>query len=92
MLSRKKLIIFLIAGIVLLIIFLPGYINYHKLASRNAKLRKQIKEVKDNNFKLKEESRRLENDVFYMEQVARERMGVAKEGEVVYKIIPESKK
>ncbi len=92
MLSQNKVVIFFVAGAVLLVIFLPSYIKYHRLALRNANLKKQIEELKTANMNLKQESHLLQNDTFYMESVARERMGVAKEGEVVYKIIPETKK
>jgi cell division protein FtsB len=89
--SPSKIVVFLVVGALLLIIFLPGFIKYRKLAIRNANLKKQIEEVKNNNIRLKQESELLKNDTFYMERVARERMGVAKEGEVVYKIVPPKK-
>lgn len=90
--SQSKVAIFLVIGALLLVIFLPAFIKYRKLALRNANLKKQIEQVKNSNISLKEESELLKNNTFYMESVARERMGVAKEGEVVYKIVPQKKK
>ena len=34
------------------------------------------------------EKKRLENDEFYMEKQARERLGMVREGEKVYKFVP----
>lgn len=92
MLFQKKIVAFLILGVALLIIFLPGYVKYQRLAGQKANFKKQIEALKTSNLNLKQESHLLQSDTFYMERVARERMGVVKEGEVVYKIVPETKK
>ena len=62
-----------------------------QLKQKNLNYRKQIEELRLKGVSLKEEKRRLENDPVYLEKVAREKMGLVKEGEVVYKVVPQSK-
>ncbi len=47
---------------------------------------KQIEMLKKRNAQLKEEKRLLEEDPVYLEAVAREKLGIAREGEVLYKL------
>ena len=44
--------------------------------------------LKKKNKKLGEERQLLENDPVYLEKVAREKMGLIKKGEVIYRIMP----
>ena len=55
------------------------------------KLGQQIKELRAQNTKLLEERKLLETDPAYLEKVAREKMGLIREGEVMYKIEPANK-
>ena len=59
------------------------------MRQKNEDFAKTIERLKVENEELKEEKRRLEEDPVYLEKVAREKLGIVKEGEVVYKIIPE---
>ncbi len=91
--SGRRLIIWLFAlSVVLLIIFLPGFIRYQELQSRNKKLEAEIARLKEENIKLLDEQYKLQHDPVYVEKVARERLGVIKEGEVIYKVKPREKK
>lgn len=47
---------------------------------------KQIEYLRQKNTLLIEEKRRLIEDPLYLERVAREKLGITKEGEVIYKI------
>jgi len=78
-----------IAAFVILMIFLPSYSKLQDLRQRNADYAVQVRDLKQENTRLVEEKRRLEDDPVYLEKVAREKMGLAREGEVVYKMIPE---
>lgn len=78
----------LISALVVAGIFLPGYIQWIKLAAKEKELQHQIEQLKLDNTRLQEEAKHLENDPFYIEKVAREKYGLAKEGEFVYNIEP----
>jgi len=58
------------------------------LRSKNEEYQKQLVTLKRENMQLIEERRLLKDDPAYLEKVAREKMGLVKEGEVVYKIVP----
>jgi len=75
-------------GIVLLLfaIFLPGYAKFTELRERNIYLEREIDRLAGENVRLYKEKKRLEEDIDYIEKVARDSMGVAKEGEIPIKI------
>ena len=84
---RKFLYIrLIILSLVLVAIFLPGLSRLQELREKNAKLEKEIEELKESGRRLIEERQRLENDPVYVEGIARERLGLIGEGEIVYKI------
>ena len=72
----------------LLAIFLPGYTKLQDLRDRNANLSKKIKQLSVENVFLGEELKRIKNDPVYQEQIAREKMGVVRKGEVPIKLVP----
>ncbi len=72
----------------LLVIFLPGYTKFMELRAKNAGLEKEIARLEEENIRLYKEKDRLKEDIGYIEKVARESMGVAREGEIPVKIEP----
>ena len=91
--GKSKIIILFFLGLVLLgVIFIPGYLKIKRLAMANRELERQIEEIKQANRKLKENQEKLINDPLYLEKVAREKLGVARKGEVVYKVLPPQQK
>ena len=84
----KSAIGLFILTIVVLIIFLPSYTKMQDLKQKNLDYKRQIEQLQQKSAELKEEKRLLENDPVYLEKVAREKMGLIREGEVVYKITP----
>ena len=88
MIIKKATWLFTIAFIIL-IIFLPGYTKLQNLRQKNRELEAKIEELKQENLALKEKEQLLKTDPFYLEKVAREKMGVAREGEVIYRIAEE---
>ena len=86
----KNSIILFILAVATLIIFIPSYRKMQDLERRNSELQLQIKQLKDKNTELAEEKRKLDDDPVYLEKVAREKLGIAREGEVIYKITPEA--
>ena len=74
-----------IAGI-LLIIALPGYAKFMDLRSKNINLEQEIDRLERENVRLHKEKGRLQEDIDYIEKVARESMGVTREGEIPIQI------
>ncbi len=76
---------------IILVIFLPSYTRLQDLREKNASYKKQMEALKKENKELVEERKRLKDPV-YLEKIAREKMGLIKEGEVVYQLVPEEEK
>lgn len=83
---------FCIAVIIVLLIFLPPISKLHDLQSKNQELEEKIKVYATQNIGLEKEIERLKSDPDYLEAVARDKLKVAKEGEVVYKVESEEKR
>ena len=56
------------------------------LKERNLDYKKQIEALKKKNTELEEEKRKLEEDPVYLEKVAREKMRLIREGEMIYRM------
>ena len=85
----KKPIYLFIIILILILTFLPSYTRFCNLRQKSRELEEKIKELEKENLALREERENLEKNPFYIEKVAREKMGVVKKGEVIYKIFPE---
>lgn len=70
------------------VLFLPSYLQMQGMHERNSSFEHQIKELTAENEALLEERRRLEEDPAYFERFAREKFGIIKDGEMIYKIVP----
>lgn len=88
MISRRVLLVFVVA-FALIIIYLPGFSKLQELRQKNRELEQEIAKTRQKNIALQEEKQRLENDLSSLEAVAREKMGVVRKGEIIYKIVPE---
>ncbi|MCR4336198.1 MAG: septum formation initiator family protein [Candidatus Omnitrophica bacterium] len=84
---KNALWLFVVSS-VLLVMFLPSYTKLQDLRQANTDYERKLKELTAERSKLLAEKKRLEEDPIYLEKVARERMGLIREGEVVYKITP----
>lgn len=73
-------------AVIIAVIFLPGYIRFMQLKVRNMHLESEITRLEKENLKLYKEKKKLENDINYVEKVARESMGVTKKGEIPIRI------
>ncbi len=84
---RKHLTIFIIiaALIAAFAVLLPGYTKLQDLKAENRELEQRIKKLGGAIDGLKEEKTKLQNDILYIEKVARERLGVVREDEMVIK-------
>lgn len=76
----------IVIAVIIAAIFLPGYIKFMQLKVRNMHLESEISRLERENIKLYKEKKRLEEDINYVEKVARESLGVTKKGEIPIKI------
>ncbi len=89
--TNKLFLILLIAGSLFLSIW--GIKSYYSIYQTQKKLRKteaKLTQMELENRELKDQIDNLGNS-FYLEKLAREKLGLAKKGEVIYKILPEEK-
>lgn len=91
MAKKGKIALLFISLAVILVIFWPGYNKLQKLRANNAALIKRIEELKQSSAELEQEIVRFKTDPIYMEKVIRDELGVVREGEIIYKILPPSK-
>lgn len=84
-------LVFLGIIVILLVIYLPGYSKLQELKAKNSQLLDNIERLKNENSELTLQIKRLKDDPFYIEKKARDKMGIVKEGEIIYKVIDEHK-
>ena len=80
----------MVAG-VLFAYFLPSYVKMQDLKAKNNEYAKAIESLKRRNAQLEQERYLLESDPVYLEKVARARMGLIRDGEKVYRMVPAAK-
>ncbi|MDD5561587.1 MAG: septum formation initiator family protein [Candidatus Omnitrophica bacterium] len=78
--------------VLLLVLFLPGYIKLQGLRAKNRQLEKSFRKLAIENYLLQEELKRVENDPVYQEKMARDKMGVVRKGEIPIKIFSDKKR
>ena len=74
------------AATIILLFFLPSFSIMQDHRQKNLEYEKKIAELQRRNGELETEKTRLIEDPVYLERVARERMGLVREGEKVYKM------
>ena len=83
--AKKRLIVSLIVLAIFVAIFLPGFSKLQELREKNRNLEKRIEILTKTNEELKKDKEDLENDPTYAEKVAREKLGMARKGEIILK-------
>ncbi len=61
-----------------------GLIKYYRMQSQHDALTEEISSLKRDNAKLMSEVQSLKADPDYLERVARDKLGLARKGEIVY--------
>ena len=84
----KKAFWILGATLIILALFLPGYLKIQELKGANRELENRIIALSRENLVLQQEFLRLQTDPDYLEKFARERTGVVRKGEIPVKIVP----
>ncbi len=87
----KNALSLFIFTVVILGLFLPSYSKMQDLKQKNEDFARRITELERKTVRLGNEKNLLETDPEYLEKVGREKMGLIREGEKVYKIVPEKK-
>jgi cell division protein FtsB len=75
---------------ILAVVFVPGdhgILQYIKLKQQEKYLSRRIDQLKKDQEALQEEKEKLENDLSYIEKLAREKYRMAAKGEKVFKVI-----
>ena len=80
---KKDAVKLLVLIAVVTAIFLPPFAKYQELRAKNKSLEDKIRALKLETRRLEEERRKLETDITYVEQKAREKIGVVRKGEIV---------
>jgi len=87
--GRKKLS--LLAVILVAFYFLAtfvlgemGLVKYYRMKAQHTALNEDIARLKNDNSRLRHEVHSLRSDSSYLERVARDKLGLARPGEIVY--------
>ena len=81
----KKIFFFLLL-LILGWFYTPGFLKLRKCSLSLHHYEKEIKELKIKNKELEKERKLLKSDLFTIEKLGRNGLGLVKEGEIVYKI------
>ncbi len=82
----KKNILVIALILIVVLLYIPSFSKMRDLKKRNVIYEKEIDRLEIINESLVKEKQRLIEDPNYLESVARDKMGVAKEGEVTYRM------
>ena len=76
--------------VLIIVLFFPTYSKVRKLKARDKALSQQVERLKTENERLAQENRMLKEDPVYIEEVARDKLKVARENEIVFRVINEN--
>ena len=74
----------------LIIVFIfgdHGLIKLYKIKSQRKKIQNHITQLREEREKRKEEKNKIENDLEYIEKIAREKYKMVKPGEKIFKVV-----
>jgi len=74
----------IVVGVLLLFLF-PSFIHIQQLRERRRELQAEIGRLKAQNAEMALQMKLLQEDPLYIERVARKKLGVAREGEVIFR-------
>ena len=77
-------------AIVIAAMFFPAYSKIQELKQKDRDLSQKVKNLGAENKKLQEENTMLKNDPVYIEEVAREKLKVARENEIVFRVVDDN--
>jgi len=84
--AGKKIVFYVLGSLMFLcVVFLPGHSRLQKLREENELHLKRIELLEERNEQLKEELVQMKEDPVYVERKAREKLGIVKKGEIIYR-------
>lgn len=84
--EKKRVALYLVALVVAAgAIFLPGFTELQKLREENEQLQKRIVLLRERNEELEKEILKIQQEPEYVEEKAREKLGIIRKGEIIYK-------
>jgi cell division protein FtsB len=89
LLSNRRLVLALVLGLPLVLFVLfgnRGVVQRVRLQAQKTELEQKIREAEAEARRLQQESRALDGDRKTIEKVAREKYGMVREGETVYRV------
>ena len=75
----------------LIIVFIfgdHGLLKLYKIKTQRKTIQTQIAQLRDEREKAKEKKNKIENDINYIEKMAREKYKMVKPGEKIFKVVP----
>ena len=78
-------------GILILVLFLPTYSKIQKLKQKEQLQARQLEHLTSENKRLSEENEMLKSDPVYVEEIARQEMKVARENEMIFRVVDTEK-
>ena len=88
---KKRILQGIIVLGLLAVVYYPGYKRVQEAKARNRELAGEIKRLSHENLELEKKLELLQTDMVYIEKRAREKLGVVREGEIIYEFVPEEK-
>ncbi len=76
--------------VLMAIVFFPTYSKVQKLKAKDKALLEKVERLNIENERLSQENRMLKDDPVYIEEVAREKLKVARENEIVFRVVNEN--
>jgi len=69
-------------------LFIPNYLTLVRYTEERETLNIRIEELEKENETLRTEITKLKTDPLYIEKIAREQLGMIRQGEIIYRIAP----
>jgi cell division protein FtsB len=86
--DTRMILVFIVILISLFLrMFIPVFSRKHKLQERRDALEVEINNLQEKSVELKKEVNLLQDDNVYIEKIARQELGLAREGEIVYNFV-----
>ena len=87
---KKVFLLVVAAGIAIVFLFNDrGLISWYNYTQERKRIEVELDSLKAEEVRLREEIEKLKFAPEYMEKLAREKYGMARKGEKVYKVVPE---
>ena len=86
--KARTRILWITLAAILIYLLAPKFWKVHELKDQKTQLEEEIRQLSSRNQVLENELRLLKEDPVYIEHIARKKFRQAKEGEVVYKLVP----